>query len=379
MGIYQRRDSKYWWILIDGTSEKFSSKIPVDAYATEQRKEQKRQAEEIWRAAMTDRARARHDLPPIEKPEVPGFTAFSTWYEEQYTKKKRGKEREVYALRRLRAHFKETPIDAITAASEAEYITARLTATPKPAKPRTANREISVLRAMMTAAVKAGHLTASPLKGEKLLRTTKHRKRVLTQEEEDRLLRELEPADQALYVIAVDTLMRLSNVLNLRWSDDRGTYLDLEDSKTGAYQVPLSTRARKALDSLPKAPNAVFVFPHRRVAKKDRDRRSTIRLMLKAACSRANLPYGRAVSGITFHTATRASGATRMLRASIDPRTVQQVGNWASLRQMEDYLETDRTLTTAAVNAIGAGSTVTIERPTMTAAAGDPATEKKPA
>jgi hypothetical protein len=46
--------------------------------------------------------------------------------------------------------------------------------------------------------------------------------------------------------------------------------------------------------------------------------------------------------GVVWHTATRASGATRMLRDyGIDVRTVQLIGGWSSLDQMAQYLGID--------------------------------------
>lgn len=218
-----------------------------------------------------------------------------------------------------------------------------------------------MLKAILKAAVEAGHLKASPLAGMTPLRTVPIAKRVFSQAEEDRLLDQLRPADRALYIVAVDTLMRLSNVLNLRRSEDHRTHLQLTDSKTGPYIVPLSARARKALDAIPKKAGEYF-FAHRRVAKMDRDRRGAIRTMLKRACKRAGLPYGRAIAGITFHTGTRATGATRMLRAGVDPKTVQEIGNWKSFEQMGNYIQTDMRTKRAAVNRIGAGSTATIAR-----------------
>ncbi len=141
---------------------------------------------------------------------------------------------------------------------------------------------------------------------------------------------------------------------DLRWDDVSPTHITLRDSKTGPYQVPLAHRAKAALKALPR--KGAYVFPHRRQAKTERDRRGAVRLMLRRACTRAKLPYGRTMGGVTFHTATRASGATRMLRAGVDPRTVQAVGNWHDFRSMQEYLQTDDRLMRQAVNTIGADS-----------------------
>jgi integrase len=350
VGIYARQDSPYWWMLIEPTGAKSSTKILRDAPDAFSRKHQRQQAEAIYRAKMTDVARKVHGLPELE-PETITFNAFADWYDTHHIAKHRGKEREREILPHLRAHFGRLDLTAITLDAVAEYETARLGAKKKPG---TVNREVALLKQMLNAAVPK-YLQVSPLKGRAMLRTVPIRKRVLTATEEARLLDELTPADRALYIVAVDTLARLSNVMNLSRAEDKGSHLELVDSKTGPYSVPLSKRARAALDALPK--DGPYYFPQRRVAKTERDRRGAIRQLLQRACKRAGVPYGRAHGGITFHTGTRATGATRLLRAGVDPKTVQAIGNWASFDQMGDYLQTDMDRKRAAIQIAAAAIT----------------------
>lgn len=359
MGVYVRPNSPFYWLLLERPGKpalRESSKIPKDHPDAAGRKLQRQQAEEAYIARMRQLAAARYDLDPDTEPDVPTFQAFSEWYESQHTAHKRGAVCERYILKRLRDSLGPLRVNAITAGVVQEYITARLA---QKVTPGTVNREVDLLKAMLKAAVTKGYIAASPIAGMKRQRVVKRRKKVLTQAEEDRVLAELSPVDRAFYLVAVDTLIRLSNVIDLKWAEVTPTHIVLHDSKTGPYQVPLSTRAKAALGTLKQ--NGVFVFPHRRVAKNERDRRGAIRLMLKRACARAGVPYGRGV-GVTFHTATRASGATRMLRAGVDPRTVQAVGNWRDFRSMQDYLQTDDRLMRQAVNTIGAGSSLKVPR-----------------
>lgn len=349
MGVYVRTDSRFYWILLERPGRpalKESTKIPHRAPDAMTRKLNRLRAEQAYHKRMHDLAGTRYEL-PVEMPTIT-FAAFADWYEAHHTAKQRGVERERYALTRLRAFFGSRDLTAIDAAIVSEYETARTKAT---ARPSTINREVAVLKAMLKAAVPK-YLKASPLAGRKMLRIVKRPKRVLSPEEETRLLAELSPADQALYIVAVDTLARLSNVLNLTRAEDKGTHLELTDSKTGPYTVPLSRRARAALDSV--RTKGAYYFPHRRGAKKARDARGALRRLLERACARCEppIPYGRAIGGITFHTATRATGATRMLRAGVDPKTVQEIGHWATLEQMSEYLITDLRLKQDAVNRI---------------------------
>lgn len=345
MGVYHR-DSPFYWMLLERPGQKplrASTGIPVDAPDTLGRKLQRQRAEDIYRARMADLARARYDLPPEEAACI-GFKTYALWYRTHVLARRRGGDRDGYAMTRLETFFGTADIATITRQRVQEYITHRV----ETVKPSTVNREVDVLKGMLRDAVPQ-YLKASPLAGTKKLRVVATPKHILEPDEERRLLAALAPVDRALYIVAVDTLMRLSNVLNLRRADNKGTHLELRDSKTGPYTVPLSDRARRALGGL--KGSGEYYFAHRRVAKNTRDWRGGIRLMLKAACKRAKIRYGRGI-GITFHTGTRATGATRMLRAQVDPKTVQRVGNWKDPRAMDLYLHSSPALMRAAVNTI---------------------------
>lgn len=363
MGIYKRDDSKYWWMWIERPGQKAiarSTKIPHDDPSPELRKQLEQQADLVYKAAMVELARARFDLPALTADTI-GFHAYADWFDTHHLSKYRDAERDRNTLDHLRSFFGSDDLTTITRARVQEYMTWRLSArigpAPKPGrpdtrrvvKPITVNREVDVLKAMLREAVPK-YLKASPIVGMKRLRVVKIRKRIITPAEERRLIKALPAADAALYIVAVDTLIRLGNVLDLKRSENKGTHLALEDSKTGPYEVPLSDRARKALDQLPDT--GPYYFQHRRGAKTARDRRGAIRRMLERACAKAEVPYGRVIAGTTFHQATRATGATRMIQRGADVRTVQGVGNWRDFRSMQDYLETDREHMRAAVNLI---------------------------
>jgi len=357
MGVYLRQDSPFYWMLLERPGQKplcESTAIPRRAYSAEIRKQNRQDAEDVYATRMADLARDRHDLPVHDATTI-GFTAYAAWYDTHKIATHRGADREREILAHLIGFFRQQDLAEIDRPRVAEYMTWRSGRKVRGQRiaPPTINREVALLKTMLKVAVPT-YLKASPIAGMPLLRTVKKRKRMMAREEEARLLAQLRPADRALYVVAVDTLIRLSNVLNLRRAEYCGTHLALEDSKTGPYEVPLSTRARAALDALPET--GEYFFPHRRTAKTARDRRGVIRRLLQRACEKCDppIPYGRAVTGITFHTATRATGATRMLQAGHDPKTVQTIGNWQSFEQMGEYLQTDFARMQAAVNAVGA-------------------------
>lgn len=355
MGIYRRADSPYYWMRLR-TRGCQSTGILVDASTAAERAQLKRDAEDVYRAAMTAHAKAAHGLTaPLTQ--TISVRDYATWFDRHVISRRRGKVRDREILKHLIAWFGASPLTAITRASVQEYISHRLTCRigKPPAKgrvdrrrtvsPNTVNREVDILKGMLREAVPR-YLAANPLAGMRKLRVTPREKAILTAEDEAKLLAVLTPADRALILVALDSLIRLSNAIDLQWADVRPGELVLRDSKTGPYRVPLSDRAQQAIAALPK--RGRYLFPTRRT----KDPKNTIRLMLRSACKRAGLRYGRGL-GLTFHTATRASGATRMLRAGVDPKTVQAVGNWKDFRAMQTYLQTDDRLRREAVNRVG--------------------------
>jgi integrase len=326
-----------------------STGILVEAPTKWQRDQQRADAESIYATRVSNLAKGRYDL-QVERPSIT-FSKFAEWYTEHKLSQHRGQERDLEMLANLVKFFGRDDLTTITKARVEEYLTKRTGVDGK--KPGTANREVDLLKSMLAAAV-PDYLPNSPIAGMRRLRTVKIQKRVLEAAEEKRVLDAMDARDRALFIAGIDTLVRMGDLLDLRRQDDHRTLFAIVDSKTGPYQVPISTRLRKALDGLePDPQGSDYYFWWRRRARTDRDRRSVVRKVLRVACKAADVPYGRVRAGITWHTGTRASGATRMLRDGADPATVQKIGHWATLEQMGDYLQTDQTLMRAAVELTG--------------------------
>lgn len=245
-----------------------------------------------------------------------------------------------------------------------------------PPTPSTVNREVDVLQQIIAAAVPK-YLATSPLEGLPNLPVTPPIRRTMSRDEEARVLAQLSLVDRAIYLVAVDTLTRMGDVLDLKRRDDHGATLDVRDPKNRQpHTVPISTRLRAALDALPiDSRKPEWYFPSRRRAGSESARRGIIAKALKRACEKAGVPYGRAVQGITFHWATRRTGATRIIRATGDGGVAlaQRIGNWKDASVLiEIYQETMTEELQQAVEAIGA-------RDSAQSAPTAPATTSKPA
>jgi len=346
MGIYIRTrtahgrkvpDSPFFWMALDGHQDargnplRESTGIRHDAPTPDQRNDNRALAKEIYHARMLELARGE-----VAGVEAITFADYLDWWIANELPKRRGKEREAVVLPRFRKAFGPLQLTAITRHRVKEWITERL-ATPTvivqgkhrrevKAAANTINREVDVLKAILQSAVPT-YLESSPLYGMPKLETTTPKRRLMTPDEERKLLAVMRPDDRALFLLGTDALVRLQDCLDVKRSDDHGDRIWIANPKSGkgSYK-PISKRLRKALDAIPG--DDVYIFARRRRAETERDRRGAVRQMLEMYCRLAGVPYGRKVGGITFHWATRRTGLTRMLTRGVDLGTAQKIGDW---------------------------------------------------
>lgn len=344
MGVYRRADSPYWyyWLEIAPKGEqRHRTEIQV-GFSTEDRKASKVLALRVYHQAMLRWGQTAHGL-TREKPSQP-FAEFAIWYDTHVIAHHRGAIREREILTTLTARFGPVELLALTTNELIEWRTARAKATSA----STANREMALLKHLLTHAVPT-YLDESPLAGVKNLRPVKRETGILARADEATLLKTLTPIDKAIVLCALDALMRLSDVVQLRRDQDRGSYLIIVDPKVQPYRVPVSKRLRRALNAVPKT--GPWFFPTRRRTD-PRATRNLIKHMLRRACERAGIDYGRKLGGLTFH-GLRHTGTTRMVDAGVPLRIVQELGGWKSMRQLERYAHPTEEAKVAAVETIG--------------------------
>ena len=321
MGIFTRPESPYWWMYLEVIKRKESTHIAIGRTVT-QRRDSKRQAEELYYRRMSECAAQAHQLTTARAPIT--FATFAEDYKRDIVTHHKGADREREIIARLVAAFGPQQLTAIDMpAVQAWAATRRASVSAS-----TVNREVDLLKAMLRTAVPA-YLRASPIAGLKRLPVTPPPRRLLTDDEERRLLAAAtEPHDYAMLVLGIDTLVRMGDLLDLRRGDRVGTWITVRDPKSGApYDVPLSPRAAAALEALPG--DDPFYFAVFRQALNPRDWRGAVRQRLERLCKLAEVPFGRRHGGITFHWATRRTGATRLLIAKGQPvSVVQRIGNW---------------------------------------------------
>ena len=351
MSLYARLDSPFWWMVLEGTGRKESTHIRRDANSPPLRKQLRTEAEEIYHARMVQVARRRVGL---SVPSRATFDAFSQWYDTHHTAKHRGVQRERQILALLRKHFGPRRLDEIRPVQWKEYETTRMQSCVALS---TVGRELAVMKALLNAAV-GEHLVVNPLANVRRKTVPLPPKRTMTAKEEPAFLKALEDTEiRDIYIVGLGTLLRQDNLLQLRRSQHQGSRLVVQ-TKTGPHQVPLTgpsslqRRAATVLKRRMPTNNRGYFFPtwQARFAAAPTPglaRMQFLRIVRRAA-EAAGLPWGLQDQGVVWHTLTRASGATRLLREhQVDIRSVQLLGGWRSLDQMAAYLGLDRGLNIA--------------------------------
>jgi integrase len=325
MGIFKRDDSKYYWLYLEATKARERTTILIGETVA-QRADAKRLAKEAYQRRMFELAEQTVKRLPQGQPMI-RFAAYAETYARDVIALRRGARRELEMLKPLRAAFDALLLSTIDADRVRAYMAARTT--DDECGPRTINREIDVLKGMLRDAV-GKYLTASPIVGLKRLKAPPIKRRLLQPAEEHKLLEACEDAqDKAIIILGIDTMIRLGDLLDLERSEHDGQWLYVKHAKSGeAYETALSPRALTVLKAIERTDERYYFAKFRR-ARNPRDWVGSVRQRFDYLCGKAGLRYGRAHGGLTFHWATRRTGATRYLLERGAPiSAVQKQGNW---------------------------------------------------
>lgn len=178
----------------------------------------------------------------------------------------------------LTKHFGSKRLRSITHGDILQFKTQRLDtivkfkkAPPRQRSIATVNRELTVLRRMLSIAHREGWILRHPFSGSDTIISTSDetkRTRVLSREEEELLLDACDERREklrAIIICALDTGMRRGEILSLRWKD-----VDLENKRINiqamntktlrARSVPITTRLLGELNLLPHRDPSSRVF-----------------------------------------------------------------------------------------------------------------------
>ena len=326
MSLYIRKDSKYYWMLLERPELKpiqKSTRVLIDAPTQGQARDQRALAEQIYTVAMGELAKTGYQALIVdERPKIL-FKEFAPWYADNVLVHHRGATKERTTLRMLVTEFGELPLEAIDQTRVQEWLTRRT----KRVEASTANRELDDLKLILARAVPK-YLAASPLRGMRRLRTIEKEVVILTRDQYGLLLDTCETKEEeAIVVMAVNTLLRLGSLLQLKWIHDKGTYLDTLNAKVSQVLAAVPSAVREVLDDLPKTGEHILANDVGHRGGGPTARKNYIIRLFDRLCARAGIAHGRQAHGVTFHS-LRHTGASFAMQNGATLAQVMKLGGW---------------------------------------------------
>ena len=344
MGVYKRKRKQqdgsihnYWYIRYwaDGNEKKESiGKVGEVTKAVAQTKleERKRQV----RLGQLDMIDA----------EIPTLQEFSEHYiiYVRDVKQNRSWKCAIQYLGHLKLSFAEKKLSQITVKDIDDYKLLRL----RRVKPATVNRELACLSHLFNYAKRQKlFFGENPVSISKLLPEHNIIDRILTAEEEERLLELSSPELRAIIICALNTGMRKGEILTLRWEniDHENDIITLEHTNTKSKKtrrIPINSTMRTLLrEQKLKGGGSDHVFlsskgtPYKR--------HDSIKQAYVGVCKRAN------IIGLRFHD-LRHTAATRMVEAGVSIVVVSKILGHADLKTTMRYAHPEDSLKDAVEN-----------------------------
>jgi len=195
-------------------------------------------------------------------------------------------------------------------------------------EPATVNREVGCLMHLYKKAIEWGQVSVNPTTSVKKLKEPPGRTRYLTVEEIHRLLDQCSDGIRPIIITALNTGLRKSELLGLRWSDVDFFHHSLTVTKTKNNEpktVPLNGLLLGELRKLSKNRTGEFVF-----VKKDGQPFGDLKVGFAGACQRAG------INNFRFHD-LRHTFASHLVMSGVNIRTVQQLLGHKDIRQTQRY------------------------------------------
>ena len=207
-------------------------------------------------------------------------------------------------------------------------------------KPATVNREMALLKHLLTKSVEWGIIDQNPARGVKLPRENNRRLRYLTADECQSLLdacplTKLRTNDIPLPILrwivclTLNTGMRKGEVLNLKWDhvNLRERYIELTEQKNGERStIPLNNEAISILKAIPVRIDTPYVLPGRFNGEPFSDLKRQFEKAVKDA----------GLKDVTFHT-LRHTTASHLIMAGVDLATVREILRHKSIEMTLRY------------------------------------------
>jgi integrase len=241
------------------------------------------------------------------------FRDMARLYLESYSKpNKRSWDRDELSIKHLSAFFGGKHLHEITALDIENYKVERR----QKVSPATVNRELACLKHIFNKAIEWGKLDINPASKVKKFREPNQRVRYLEEEEIERLYEACSEHLRPIVAVALNTGMRKSEILNLKWADVnlRTRVITILNSKNDEKrEVPINEDLARTLLRVPKNAKSPYVF-----CKEDGMPYLSVKTAFRAALRRAKIRNFR------FHD-LRHTFASHLVMRGVGLKTVQEL------------------------------------------------------
>jgi integrase len=188
------------------------------------------------------------------------FDKFCEEYMEKYAKvNKRSWSRDQISIAHLNGFFDDKTLNEIATRDVENYKAHRQTFVGN----STINREMACLKCMFNLAVKWGYAKDNPVRGVSFFKENNQRVRFLEPQERKRLLAFCPPHLKPIVIMALNTGLRKSEILNLTWSDIdfERRLIHVRQSKSGESRyIPMNNFLTETLQDVTKRLDSPYIF-----------------------------------------------------------------------------------------------------------------------
>ncbi len=262
------------------------------------------------------------------------FGKFVEMFVENYSRvNKRSWKDDFYRLRKCSDFFGNVNLDEISPLDIERFKSSRL---KERVSRSTVNRHLAILKTLYNVASEWGYAGQNPVKGVKFFSEKDTlRQRILTADEEDRLLEAASKHLKPILLIALNTGARRGEVLNLEWShiDFDTREIRLEETKSGKPRiVDINSRLFDVLTELKnKGQNNSYLFVNPKTGKSYKK----LQTSFDGACRRAG------IEGLRFHD-LRHTFASRLVESGVDLIRVKEILGHSTVKITERYTHSNR-------------------------------------
>lgn len=317
MGLYRRKNSPYWYMAFTAVVKGIKKIFNKSTGTTDEKT-----AKEIWRRLEAKIALGQWHPETCQKEQKPEYVfsdlvdKYSAWAAPRH---KGWEAVERYIVQQLKKRFGTVMLNDFTTYNVEKFQSDELA---RGIAADTINRTTTTLKGMFSRATDWDMIDDAVLKRirrAKQLTDVTHRLRFLSLEECFGLIDACDTHLRPIVITALNTALRKSNILNLRWDqvDLKHGFILLENKalkNKSRLEIPITEPLREALLGLTRRLDTPYVFYDPATCKPYRD----VKKSFHSACRRAKI--------VDFHFHDlRHTAASHLLMCGVDLTTVKEI------------------------------------------------------